>query len=329
MHTVKFQTRMDAVQAPIVPVIGGLIRQAPGTISLGQGVVHYGPPQAALDAVRDALSDAVDPRIPGRRRPAGAGRAAGDASCAPRTASTSSRGSRDHGHRRRQHGVHARGARDHRAGRRDHPERAVLLQPRDGDSDGRLHRGAGRHRRRTISCGSTRSRAAITDRTRAIVTVSPNNPSGAVLQRSGAARGQHAVPRARHLSHRRRGLRVLHLRHRRGTCRPARFQAPQAHTIAMYLVVEGLRLRRLADRLHGVSRSISPRRWRRVRTRFWCARRWPRRSRRSRRSKSAAATASRTSASSPSIRDIVVVGAVGAGAAGHACRPPTARSTCC
>jgi len=49
---------MDAVQAPIVPVIGDIIRQVPGTISLGQGVVHYGPPQAALDAVRGALTDA-------------------------------------------------------------------------------------------------------------------------------------------------------------------------------------------------------------------------------------------------------------------------------
>ena len=58
MQTVRFPTRMDAVQTPIVPVIGGIIRQVPGTISLGQGVVHYGPPQAALDAVRGALSDA-------------------------------------------------------------------------------------------------------------------------------------------------------------------------------------------------------------------------------------------------------------------------------
>ena len=46
---------MDAVQAPIVQVIGDLIRQTTGTISLGQGVVHYGPPQPALDAVRGAL----------------------------------------------------------------------------------------------------------------------------------------------------------------------------------------------------------------------------------------------------------------------------------
>jgi aspartate/methionine/tyrosine aminotransferase len=56
-QVLKFQSRMDAVQAPIVPVVGDLIRQVPGTISLGQGVVHYGPPPAALDAVRAALAD--------------------------------------------------------------------------------------------------------------------------------------------------------------------------------------------------------------------------------------------------------------------------------
>ncbi len=48
-------TRMDGVQSPIIPVIGGMIRATPGTISLGQGVVHYGPPQEAVDAVREAL----------------------------------------------------------------------------------------------------------------------------------------------------------------------------------------------------------------------------------------------------------------------------------
>jgi len=48
---------MDAVQDPIIPVIGDWIRQVPGTISLGQGVVHYGPPGAALEAARAALND--------------------------------------------------------------------------------------------------------------------------------------------------------------------------------------------------------------------------------------------------------------------------------
>jgi aspartate/methionine/tyrosine aminotransferase len=36
--------RLHAVQSPIIPVIADLIRAHPGTISLGQGVVHYGPP---------------------------------------------------------------------------------------------------------------------------------------------------------------------------------------------------------------------------------------------------------------------------------------------
>jgi aspartate/methionine/tyrosine aminotransferase len=51
----RANTRMDQIQAPIIAVIGSLIRDVPGTISLGQGVVHYGPPPQALDAVREAL----------------------------------------------------------------------------------------------------------------------------------------------------------------------------------------------------------------------------------------------------------------------------------
>jgi aspartate/methionine/tyrosine aminotransferase len=54
-RTLNSSSRMDAIQAPIIAVVGDIIRQAPGTISLGQGVVHYGPPQAALDAARQAL----------------------------------------------------------------------------------------------------------------------------------------------------------------------------------------------------------------------------------------------------------------------------------
>lgn len=37
--------RMQGVQDPIIPHIGSLIRSHPGTISLGQGVVHYPPPE--------------------------------------------------------------------------------------------------------------------------------------------------------------------------------------------------------------------------------------------------------------------------------------------
>lgn len=40
--------RMAAVQTPVIPVIAELTAENPGTISLGQGVVYYGPPEAAI-----------------------------------------------------------------------------------------------------------------------------------------------------------------------------------------------------------------------------------------------------------------------------------------
>ncbi len=42
---------MRAVQTPVIPTVAELIRQNPGTISLGQGVVHYGPPQQAIEQI--------------------------------------------------------------------------------------------------------------------------------------------------------------------------------------------------------------------------------------------------------------------------------------
>jgi len=47
---------MDAIQMPIVQVIGDLIREVPGTISLGQGVVHFGPPPAAVEALLEVVA---------------------------------------------------------------------------------------------------------------------------------------------------------------------------------------------------------------------------------------------------------------------------------
>lgn len=40
---------MDAVQSPIIPVVGELIRNNRGTISLGQGIVYYNPPPEAIE----------------------------------------------------------------------------------------------------------------------------------------------------------------------------------------------------------------------------------------------------------------------------------------
>ncbi|MEH2386708.1 MAG: pyridoxal phosphate-dependent aminotransferase [Nostoc sp.] len=42
-------SRMQGVQSPIIPVVGELIKNSPGTISLGQGVVYYNPPPAARE----------------------------------------------------------------------------------------------------------------------------------------------------------------------------------------------------------------------------------------------------------------------------------------
>jgi aspartate/methionine/tyrosine aminotransferase len=49
--------RIQSVQSPIIPVIGQLIREHPGTISLGQGVVWYPPPPQAFEQIGAMLAD--------------------------------------------------------------------------------------------------------------------------------------------------------------------------------------------------------------------------------------------------------------------------------
>ncbi|MBW4576010.1 MAG: pyridoxal phosphate-dependent aminotransferase [Aphanothece sp. CMT-3BRIN-NPC111] len=48
---------MQGVQSPIIPIVGELIRSYPGTISLGQGVVYYGPPPQAFEQMTQFLTD--------------------------------------------------------------------------------------------------------------------------------------------------------------------------------------------------------------------------------------------------------------------------------
>ena len=47
---------MTAVQSPIIPTVAEWIRQAPGTISLGQGVVYYGPPPQVTECLAAFLA---------------------------------------------------------------------------------------------------------------------------------------------------------------------------------------------------------------------------------------------------------------------------------
>ncbi len=48
---------MERVDAPIIPTIAALARENAGTISLGQGVVSYGPPAEALERLPGLMAD--------------------------------------------------------------------------------------------------------------------------------------------------------------------------------------------------------------------------------------------------------------------------------
>ncbi|MEH2024027.1 pyridoxal phosphate-dependent aminotransferase [Nostoc sp.] len=50
-------SRMHAVQSPIIPVVGELIKNSPGTISLGQGVVSYNPPPESREFLAKFLAE--------------------------------------------------------------------------------------------------------------------------------------------------------------------------------------------------------------------------------------------------------------------------------
>jgi len=231
MQTVRFQTRMDAVQAPIVPVIGGLIRQVPGTISLGQGVVHYGPPTAALDAVRGALTDASTHEYQD-----GAGLPALVEQLAMKL--------------RAENGIDVtRGTRIMvTAGANMAFVHAVLAITAPGDEIILNVPFYFNHEMaiQMADCTAVRVatddryqprldalRAAITDRTRAIVTVTPNNPSGAVFSEE-ALREINALCRDRGIYH------IADEVYEYFTYGSARhvssgsFPGAESHTIAMY-----------------------------------------------------------------------------------------------
>jgi aspartate/methionine/tyrosine aminotransferase len=44
--------RLESVQTPVIPVVGRWIAATPGTLSLGQGIVSYGPPPEVIEAVQ-------------------------------------------------------------------------------------------------------------------------------------------------------------------------------------------------------------------------------------------------------------------------------------
>ena len=57
LTTENLNSRMDRVQLPLIPVVSELIRNNPGTISLGQGVVNYPPPTQAIASLQTFLAN--------------------------------------------------------------------------------------------------------------------------------------------------------------------------------------------------------------------------------------------------------------------------------
>ena len=53
--------RLALVQQPVIPVMGELIQKTPGTLSLGQGMVHWAPPQQVRQAIAAAFNTTSAP----------------------------------------------------------------------------------------------------------------------------------------------------------------------------------------------------------------------------------------------------------------------------
>jgi len=222
---------MDAIQAPIVQVVGDLIRQVPGTISLGQGVVHYGPPREAIDAARAALADpATHEYQDGLGIPILLERL---------TAKLNAENAIDLGRGRKLMVT---------AGANMAFVHAVLAITQLGDEIILPVPFYFNHEMAVDMAGCTTVRvptddhyqlrldalrAAITPRTRAIVTISPNNPSGAVLSES-SLREVNALCRDRGLYH---IADEVYEYFTYGSARHASvgsFAGAEAHTISMY-----------------------------------------------------------------------------------------------
>ncbi len=242
---------MASVQTPIIPVISRWIAETPGTISLGQGVVSYGPPPEAIAAARRFGSSPADHRygpVEGLPELVEALEARLD----------------------RENGVHVRP--ESRlvvtAGGNLAFMNAVLAVTDPGDEVILPVPYYFNHEMAIVMAGARpvpvpttadyqldvdAIARAITDRTRAVVTVSPNNPTGAVYPEAALA----AVNRLC----RDRGIFHIHDEaYEYFTYGGAAHFAPRslpdaagAHDLAV-LAVEGLRDGELADRLHGDSR---------------------------------------------------------------------------
>ena len=176
--------RLQSVQTPIIPVVAELIRDNPGTISLGQGVVNYAPPPQALAAINAFGADPAN-----HKYQSAAGLSALVAALTQKLAD--------------ENGVVVGAAQGNRLMVTAGGNQAffnVVLAILDPGDEVILPTPYYFNHEMAIAMANARVvlvptdknyqldidalRAAITPRTRAIVTVSPNNPSGVVYPES-------------------------------------------------------------------------------------------------------------------------------------------------
>jgi len=190
--------RLAAVQPPVIPIVGRWTAETPGTISLGQGIVSYGPPPEVMDAVRSFGAPLADHRY-------------GPVEGLPELVSTLE------AKLARENGITVRP--DSRllvtAGGNQAFVNAILAVTDPGDEvilpapyyfnhemaiviAGAVPIGVRTDREYQLDVDAIA--AAITPRTRAIVTVSPNNPTGAVYPEA-ALRAVNTLCRERGLFH--------------------------------------------------------------------------------------------------------------------------------
>ncbi|MFM7312949.1 MAG: aminotransferase class I/II-fold pyridoxal phosphate-dependent enzyme, partial [Cyanobium sp.] len=174
--------RLAAVQAPVIPVMGELIGRTPGTLSLGQGMVHWGPPPAALEVLSASTRAHGAGGDPGLHT---YGPVAGDPTLLAALAAWLGR----------EHGLDLEGGSLLVSAGSNMAFNAVvqvLCDPGDElilpvpyyfnhEMAIRLAGGTPMPVQAGLIPDPELLAAAITPRTRAIVTVSPNNPSGAVI----------------------------------------------------------------------------------------------------------------------------------------------------
>jgi len=223
--------RLASVQTPIIPIVSRWIAETPGTVSLGQGVVSYGPPDDAVAALRSFPVHPTDHRY---------GAVEGEA---PLVALIEDK-------LRRENGIDVSGVSRVvvTAGGNlafmnailavtDPGDEVILQVPYYFNHEMAIEMAGARvvAARTDASCqlDPDAIEAAITPRTRAIVTVSPNNPTGAVYPEA-VLRHVNEICRARGIFHIHDEVYEYFTYAQTPHFSPGSIPGAAAHTISMY-----------------------------------------------------------------------------------------------